>query len=100
MLNDYRGAVADAEEAVRRKKPTTADMMHTLACIYALAAGRVKADTRETRRQTLEASYRQQALAALRDALPLLPRRERLAFWQEKMRPDAALDPIRDSPEF
>jgi tetratricopeptide (TPR) repeat protein len=100
MLGDHRGAVADAAETRRQNRLTTPEQMHNLACIYALAAGRVKADAGERQRAELEASYRRQALEALRQTLPLIPRRERLAFWQEKMRPDPALDAIRDCAEF
>jgi hypothetical protein len=75
-------------------------MMHNVACLFALAARRVHADAAEREREALEAGYRRQAIAALRKALLLVPPERRLAFWREKMRPDPALDPIRQSPEF
>ncbi len=100
MLGDYRGAVADAEEARRANRLDTPEKMHNLACIYSLAAGRAKVDAREPQRQVLEESYRRQAVEALRKTLPLLPRSQRLSFWQKQMRPDPALDPIRDSADF
>jgi hypothetical protein len=48
----------------------------------------------------LETDYCRQAVAVLRDALLLVPPERRLAFWQEKMRPDPALDAVRGSVEF
>jgi serine/threonine protein kinase/Flp pilus assembly protein TadD len=100
MLGDYQRAVADANEVLRQKKADTPDMLHNLGCLFAQAAGRVQADTREAKRVALEADYRRQAVAALGNALVLVPREKRLAFWQEKMRPNSALDPIRKSPAF
>ncbi|HEY7329544.1 MAG TPA: tetratricopeptide repeat protein [Gemmataceae bacterium] len=100
MLGDYRRAVVDAETVLSANKPDTAEMMHNVACIYALAAARVRADSVEAQRETLEKRYRQQAIAALGKALHLVPAEKRLAFWDEKMRPDSALDSIRPSPEF
>jgi tetratricopeptide (TPR) repeat protein len=99
MLGDYRRAAADAEEA-RGKKPSTPEMMHNLACLFAQAAARVKADTAEPQRSALEVRYGRQAVEALRNTLALLPVEQRLAFWQEKMRPDPALDPIRACADF
>jgi tetratricopeptide (TPR) repeat protein len=100
MLGDYRRGVADAEAVLRGRKPETAEMMHNVACVFALAAARVRTDTAEPEREALETSYRRQGLEALRKALLLVPPGQRLAFWQEKMRPDPALDSIRRSGEF
>jgi serine/threonine protein kinase/Tfp pilus assembly protein PilF len=100
MLGDYRRAVADAEEVLRRKKPATPEMMHNLACLFAQAAARVKADARQQQRADLEVVYCRQAVKLLGQALLLLPRERRRAFWQEQMRPDTALDPIRNSDDF
>ncbi len=97
MLGDYRRAVADSEEVLRQKKADTPDMWHNLACIFAQAAGRVRSDLREEKRLTLEAQYSQQAVESLEKALLLVPRKQRLAFWRDTMRPDTALDPIRKS---
>jgi tetratricopeptide (TPR) repeat protein len=100
MLGDYRRAVADAKTVLGSDKPTTPEMMHNVACLFALAAARVRTDTAEPQRSALETGYRQQALAVLRKALLLVPADQRLAFWQEKMRPDSALDSIRNAAEF
>jgi hypothetical protein len=74
--------------------------MHNVACLFALAAARVRADAAEQERDALENGYRRQAVAALRKAVLLAPPAQRLACWQEKMRPDTALDSIRYSAEF
>jgi hypothetical protein len=100
MLGDYRRAVVDAETVLSANKPDTPEMMHNVACIYALAAARVRVDSVEIQRETLEKRYRQQAIAALGKALLLVPADKRFAFWDEKMRPDPALDSVRASPEF
>jgi serine/threonine protein kinase/Flp pilus assembly protein TadD len=100
MLGDYRRAVADAETLLSANKPDTPEMMHNVACTYALAAARVKTDSAEKERETLEKRYRQRAVAALGKALLLVPADKRFDFWQEKMRPDSALDAIRPSAEF
>jgi serine/threonine protein kinase/tetratricopeptide (TPR) repeat protein len=100
MLGDYRRAVADAETVLGKNKPDTPEMMHNVACIYALAVARVRSDGAEIQRETLEKRYRQQAIAALRKAFLLVPADKRFTFWQENMRPDSALDAIRPSAEF
>jgi tetratricopeptide (TPR) repeat protein len=100
MLGDYRRAVADAETVRSKNKPDTAEMMHNVACIYALAVARVRTDSAQAHREEFEKRYRQQAIATLGKALLLVPADKRFAFWQESMRPDSALDAIRQSPEF
>jgi tetratricopeptide (TPR) repeat protein len=99
MLGDCRGAVDDAAEALRRK-PTTPEMMHNTACIFALAAGKVDGDSGEANRQALAARYRERALATIAVSLAMLPPGERAAFWRHKVLPDKALDPIRGCPDF
>jgi tetratricopeptide (TPR) repeat protein len=99
MLGHYREAVAQAE-AVLRRGPGRPAAFHNIACIFAQAAVRVEADQAEAQRGALAGRYRGQALQAVRQALALLPPGERLPFWQDKVSPDAALDPIRDTAEF
>src|SRR5262249_4117856 len=53
MLGDYRGAVADAEAALRLG-PTTPEMMHNIACVFAQAAARAEADAEEGDRALAE----------------------------------------------
>jgi serine/threonine protein kinase/tetratricopeptide (TPR) repeat protein len=100
MLGDYKRAVADAETVMREHEPRSPEMLHNVACIFALAVARVRVDSAEPKRDALEADYRRHSLAALRKALDLVPAQSRLGFWQEKMRPDSALDAIRQSEEF
>jgi len=100
MHGDYRLAIADAEAVLGRNKPDTPEMMHNVACVYALAAARVRADAAERDRDAVEAGYRRQAMAALRKAFDMVPAGQRAAYWRDKMRPDSALDPIRGSSEF
>jgi tetratricopeptide (TPR) repeat protein len=93
-LGEYRQAAEGAEEAWRRR-PRTPDMMHNVACVFAQAAGRAAAQDAD-----LAAHYRTRAVQALRDALHMVPDDQRAAFWRDRMSPDTALDPIRDSAEF
>jgi tetratricopeptide (TPR) repeat protein len=99
MLGDYRGAAADAEEALGRK-PQTPEMMHNVACTFAQAVARVKADVQEADRQSLAAGYRRRALEAVRQTLAMVRPEERSSFWHDKVLPDEALTPIRNDAEF
>jgi tetratricopeptide (TPR) repeat protein len=98
MLGRYREAVRDADEALKRG-PTAPEMMHNLACVYAQAADRAEADSAPDR-VTLAADYRVRAVAAVRRTVELVPIDKRAAFLRASVVPDAALDPIRDSPAF
>jgi tetratricopeptide (TPR) repeat protein len=99
MLGQYKGAVADAEVALRRQ-PRSPEMMHNIACIFAQAVARAEADGQAAERQALVARYRERALEAVRQTLALLHPEERLSFWQDKILSDAALTPIRHDAEF
>jgi tetratricopeptide (TPR) repeat protein len=99
MLGRHREAVADAEEALRRK-PKTPEMMHNVACIFAQAAARVEAAPEEPRRDRLASQYRSRALETVRETLRMLPTEQRRSFWRDKILPDAALAPIRDGDGF
>jgi tetratricopeptide (TPR) repeat protein len=98
-LDDYRGGIADAAEGLDRK-PLTPEMMHNIACIFAQAIPRVQGDSQEPNRRLLAGRYRIRALVAIRETLTMLPPEERLSFWQDKILPDTALDPIRNEAEF
>ena len=98
MLGDYRGAVADAEAALRRN-PGSPEMMHNIACIFAQAVARAEAG-REGGRQVLAEGYRRRALKAVRQTLNMLRPEERRSFWRDKVLPDAALKPIRNDARF
>jgi tetratricopeptide (TPR) repeat protein len=99
MLGDYRQAIDDAEAALRRK-PGTPEMSHNIACIFAQAAARAEADPEGKDRRLLAQGYRSRAVQAVCQALALVRPEERLAFWREKVLPDAALTPIRNDAEF
>jgi serine/threonine-protein kinase len=99
MLGDYRGAVADAEEALRRK-PGTPEMMHNIACTFAQAVARAEADLPAEDRKALADNYRRRALEAVHQTLALVRPEERFSFWQEKILPDATLTPVRNDADF
>ena len=54
----------------------------------------------EEDRQSLAESYRRRALEAVHQTLAMVRPEERLAFWQDKILPDAALTPIRNDADF
>jgi tetratricopeptide (TPR) repeat protein/predicted Ser/Thr protein kinase len=99
MLGRYRDAVADADKALGRQ-PAAPEMMHNLACVFAQAARHAAADRDESNRTALAQVYRRRALEAVRRTLALVRPEDRRAFWDDKVAPDAALEPIRGSDEF
>jgi serine/threonine protein kinase/predicted Zn-dependent protease len=99
MLSQYREAIADAEASLRFR-PTTPETMHNLACLYAQAVDRIAADARASDRTALTDRCRTSAVRAIRQTLAMVRPEDRKAFWRDKILPDRALDPIRDSTEF
>jgi tetratricopeptide (TPR) repeat protein len=97
MLGEYRVAVADAEAALRLV-PSTPEMMHNVACIFAQAAARAEVDGESVR--DLTEDYRRRAVVAVRRTLDMLPREERAPFWRDKIVPDPALAPLRHDAQF
>src|SRR5262249_21672477 len=91
--------VADADEALRRK-PSTPEMMHNLACVFALACTKVQADPKEPDAEKLAAGYRKLAMKLVHATLALVPAADRTRFWREQVLPDSALAAVRDLPEF
>jgi tetratricopeptide (TPR) repeat protein len=100
-LDQYRPAVEDAREALRRG-PRTARMAYNAARIYAQAVGKLEIDKTlpAPRARELASEYQDSALALLRQALDLLPAPKRPAFWEQTVQPDSALNPIRRSNGF
>jgi tetratricopeptide (TPR) repeat protein/predicted Ser/Thr protein kinase len=99
MLGHYREAVADAGEALRRK-PASPEMMHNLACVFALALTRLQADAAAQDRPARAAEYRKRCLEAIHKTLDMVPAGQRAAFWRERIAPDDALASVRETPEF
>jgi tetratricopeptide (TPR) repeat protein len=98
-LGDYRGGVADAEEALRRK-PETPEMIHNVACVFSLAVPRVEADPSAADRAALAGRWRARAVETIRATLALVPAEARARFWRETVAQETAFEPIRRSPEF
>ena len=92
-------AVTDAEEALRRA-PATPEMLHNIACIFAQAVGRWESSADPAQRDALMARDCGRAIDAIRQALALVPRASRTAFWRDSVLPDRYLDPIRRRAEF
>ncbi len=98
-LGQVREALVDAQRALEFQ-PANPEMMFNVACIYALAAGKILVDPNQPDRLTLEKECRTRAVAGIRSALRMLPREQQRPFWHKTVLPDRALDPIRDSAEF
>jgi tetratricopeptide (TPR) repeat protein len=99
MLGNYRAGVADAEKALRGSVEE-ANMMHNIACIFALSLAKAQSAKDLPDRAHLIMEYSKRSLQALRRALTMVPPGERAAFWRDKVLPDTALDAVRDSPGF
>jgi tetratricopeptide (TPR) repeat protein len=99
MLGQYREAVADADTAMRFR-PSTPEMMHNLACAFALAAARAQTDRDAADRELLAETWRTKALKALRQTLTMIPQPERRSFWIDKIQPDPALVSLHGNPLF
>jgi tetratricopeptide (TPR) repeat protein/tRNA A-37 threonylcarbamoyl transferase component Bud32 len=100
MLGRPREAFEDAGAALRLR-PDTPEMMHNVACIYALAVDQVdRAEGDPARRQALAQDYRRRAVEVVQKTLALLRPQERGAFWRRNIFPDPALRSIHACEEF
>jgi tetratricopeptide (TPR) repeat protein len=99
QLGQYREAVQDAEEALRRE-PGVSEITYNAACIYAQAVAQVQAGDKEDERDSLTKQYQERAVELVRAALDLLPEGQRGLFWRNAVLPDSALDPVRASAAF
>jgi tetratricopeptide (TPR) repeat protein len=98
-LDRYREAVADADKALRRKVEAP-EMMHNIACIFALAGAKVARDPRAADRAALSDTWSNRAVAAVQRAMALAPPEQRRAFWTTRVMPDKALDSIHKLQAF
>lgn len=91
-------AIADAEQAIRVGSAQHRTM-YNAARIFAQAVAQLDSEPGRTRPTTLEqrAQYQDRALVLIRKSLELVAVGKRAAFWQDTVRTDAALDPIRRS---
>ena len=85
-------AMTDAEAALRHGKPTA---MLLLNCgrIYARIVGRLQGA--ETRHKADHSRHR--ALELLAEALETVPPAERVSFWRQHVKEDAALRPLKNT---
>ncbi len=95
-----REAVRDAEYALRRG-PRQARTLYNAARTFAQAGGREgETADEELRERALRRQYQDRSVQLLREALESLPADQRRAFWGRNIERDAALNPVRGSPEF
>jgi tetratricopeptide (TPR) repeat protein len=83
-LGLYKKAVPDASEAVRLGPPSPS-LFYNAARVYALSPGD---------------ENQQRAVNLIQQALGLLPREERRAFWSKHLRKDAALASLHRNPSY
>ena len=92
MTGQIADAIADAESALRRE-PRSPEMMHNVACIFALSAAHAdKISPQES------SACRQRGMEAIHKTLSMIPKADRSAFWRNKILPDPALDSLAIAP--
>ncbi len=96
-LGDVAAGTADAEKAVRQT-PRSAQLLFSVACLYARAAGQTKALARDRVSLAHVTLYQDRAVELLRDTLARLPEDRRKAFWRANVMNERALLPIRRLP--
>jgi tetratricopeptide (TPR) repeat protein len=96
---DVAEATAAAEQSLRSGPPTSRRLM---ACvhIYTRAAGLREATPGRSADDTEATGYRQRALGLLRQALELVPEKERATFWRERVLGDPVLQPLQRTPAW
>jgi tetratricopeptide (TPR) repeat protein len=98
QVGQYREGVKDAEEALRRG-PQTARTVLNAARIYAQAAGKLEADSKQRAWQfkATRSYYQDRAVQLVRKAIALERPQERAALWR-KIQPHPDFRPIRGTP--
>jgi serine/threonine protein kinase/tetratricopeptide (TPR) repeat protein len=108
MLGDYNGAVADAEEAVKRASKQTEKqgalswpLIYNASTIYAQAVGRIENDARVApeQRQAAAKNWTTRAIQLIAQATKLGGAQYQPIVIQT-LQTDEALNPIRNRPEF
>ena len=94
-LGKHLDAIADANAALRLN-PSTSEMLHNAACIFAQAGAHAFQEGDHER----ATDYRATAVATLRLALEHLPTSERNSFWHDKIMTDSALASLHGLSEF
>ncbi len=97
MLGKLTEAIADAEAAFAHEIAAP-EMMHNIACIFALAAERLEMG--QAPDSEVASRRRQKAMDAIDKTLSLVPESERAAFWRDKIRCDRALNSVRSLAAF
>ncbi len=100
-VGNHLGAVKDVEAALRLV-PNNLALLQDAARVFAQVVGQLE---RPDRKQgpgdpALCDQYRKRAVELLRRALQLTPAAQRRRFWEQRVEPDKALEPIRGSPEY
>jgi tetratricopeptide (TPR) repeat protein len=99
-LGRHVEAARDVREALSRG-PKSPRLLFNAARAFAQAAGAVRAEPGSPLDRTrIQTVYREESLFCLAEALALIPKGERRAFWQTYVALDSALNPIRPFPGF
>ena len=100
QLRKVREAVDDARASIRLS-PDDSRQAYNAARVFCQAAACVESSTEKNVRMMADAErYRAEALRLLARAVDLCPAEDRLRFWDDFVRKDASLDPIRRSRSF
>jgi len=103
-LGAWREAVADTDKALeqaRRAERESSFVLVNAARVYAQGVGKIDALPQPEKALTeLKYQYQERAVALLRRALNSLPEPQRTGFWQQSIRTDKALNPIRSTTGF
>jgi tetratricopeptide (TPR) repeat protein len=94
-----QSAAVDDAEAALQHGPRTSRLLLNAARVYSQVAGHLEAMLVETPGAAREmARYQGKAVELVADALERVPTRQRGDFWDENIRKDADLFPVRRSP--
>jgi tetratricopeptide (TPR) repeat protein len=101
LLGQYRQAVSDADEAVRRG-PASPRLFYNAARVYAQAVARLNAAPSPDvwTASMLRTSWEGQAVGLLRKALDRQSRTEQARFWHMYIEADRALSPLHRTDGF
>ncbi len=96
-LGQVEEAMADAEEGLRHG-PKTPRMLFNAARVYSQIIKEISGSSNPNQVNfTLVFQCEQQAVELLRQALAILPEKDRPAFWRNYIQVDSALNPIRST---
>jgi tetratricopeptide (TPR) repeat protein/predicted Ser/Thr protein kinase len=97
-----KGAVADADDALRLEKEATPRTLYSAARVYAQAFAALGPAVRNepATLQKQRARYKSRAFELMRAALDLVKPEQQAGFWKDYVHTDEALNALRPLPQF